>query len=162
MRDVIINVSNEHHPKGDFMMAKIAVVFWSGSGNTEAMANAVVEGVKKGGAEAELIRVSDFSADRIADYDGVLMGCPACGTEELDEGEFEPFFAEAERQLKDVKVGLFGSYGWGGGAFMESWAERVRTAGAKLVSDGLVVENAPDDDGLKACEELGEALAKSL
>ena len=74
MRDVIINVSNERHPKGDFMMAKIAVVFWSGSGNTEAMANAVVEGVKKGGAEAELIRVSDFSADRIADYDGVLMG----------------------------------------------------------------------------------------
>ena len=86
------------------MMAKIAVVFWSGSGNTEAMANAVVEGVKKGGAEAELIRVGDFSADRIADYDGVLMGCPACGTEELDETEFEPFFAEAESQLKDVKV----------------------------------------------------------
>ena len=143
-------------------MAKIAVVFWSGSGNTEAMANAVVAGVKKGGADVELIRVGDFSADRIADYDGILMGCPACGTEELDDGEFEPFFAEAESQLKDVKVGLFGSYGWGGGAFMESWAERVRTAGAKLVSDGLVVENAPDDDGLKACEELGEALAKSL
>ena len=143
-------------------MAKVAVVFWSGSGNTETMANAVMEGVAKGGAEAELIRVGDFSADRIADYDGILMGCPACGTEELDEGEFEPFFAEAESQLKDVKVGLFGSYGWGGGAFMETWADRVRTAGAKLVDDGLAVENAPDDDGLKACEELGEALVKSL
>ena len=143
-------------------MAKIAVVFWSGSGNTETMANAVMEGVAKGGAEAELIRVGDFSAERIADYDGILMGCPACGTEELDEGEFEPFFVEAENHLKDVKIGLFGSYGWGGGAFMESWAERVRTAGAKLVDDGLAVENAPDDDGLKACEELGEALAKSL
>ena len=95
-------------------MAKIAVVFWSGSGNTEAMANAVVAGVKKGGEDVELIRVGDFSADRIADYDGILMGCPACGTEELDDGEFEPFFAEAESQLKDVKVGLFGSYGWGG------------------------------------------------
>ena len=76
-------------------MAKVAVVFWSGSGNTEAMANAVMDGVTKGGAEGELIRVGDFSADRIADYDGILMGCPACGTEELDEGEFEPFFVEA-------------------------------------------------------------------
>ena len=130
-------------------MAKIAVVFWSGSGNTEAMANAVLEGVTKGGAEGELIRVGDFSADRIADYDGILMGCPACGVEELDEGEFEPFFAEAESQLKGAKAGLCGTYGWGGGA-------------ATMVADGVTCENEPDDDALAACTALGEAMAKAV
>ena len=143
-------------------MAKIAVVFWSGSGNTEAMANAVVAGVKKGGADVELIRVGDFSADRIADYDGILMGCPACGTEELDDGEFEPFFAEAESQLKDVKVGLFGSYGWGGGAFMETWTQRTKDAGAVMVADDVTCESEPDDDALAACTALGETMAKAV
>ena len=139
-------------------MKKVAVVYWSGSGNTEEMAKAVLEGAKKGGADAELKRFEDFKVADMAGYDGFLFGCPATGSEELQEDYVEPFFAEAESKLSGVPVGLFGSYGWGGGAFMESWAERVRTAGAKLVSDGLVVENAPDDDGLKACEELGEAL----
>ena len=143
-------------------MAKIAVVFWSGSGNTEAMANAVVAGVEKGGADVELIRVGDFSADRIVDYDGILMGCPACGTEELDDGEFEPFFAEAESQLKDVKVGLFGSYGWGGGAFMETWAQRPEDAGAVMVADGVTCELEPDDDALERCRALGAAMAKAV
>ena len=143
-------------------MAKVAVVFWSGSGNTEAMANAVMEGVAKGGAEAELIRVGDFSADRIADYDGILMGCPACGTEELDEGEFEPFFVEAENHLKDVKVGLFGSYGWGGGAFMETWTQRTKDAGAAMIADGVTCETEPDDDALERCRALGAAMAQAV
>ena len=143
-------------------MAKIAVVFWSGSGNTEAMANAVVEGAEQGGAEVELIRVGDFSVDRIVDYDGILMGCPACGTEELDEGEFEPFFVEAENHLKDVKVGMFGSYGWGGGAFMDTWTERVRAAGGAMVADGVTCELEPDDDALECCRALGAAMAKAV
>ena len=143
-------------------MAKIAVVFWSGSGNTEAMANAVVEGAEQGGAEVELIRVGDFSADRIADYDGILMGCPACGTEELDDGEFEPFFAEAEGKLSGVKVGMFGSYGWGGGAFMDTWTERVNAAGGAMVADGVTCELEPDDDALERCRALGAAMAKAV
>ena len=143
-------------------MAKIAVVYWSGTGNTEAMANAVAAGAGKGGAEVALIRVGDFAADRIADYDGVLMGCPACGTEELDDGEMEPFFAEAESKLSGVKLGLFGSYGWGGGAFMDTWTERAQAAGATMVADGLAVELEPDDDALARCEELGAAMAKAV
>ncbi len=148
--------------KEDFIMAKIAVVFWSGSGNTETMANAVVEGAEQGGAEVELIRVGDFSADRIADYDGLLMGCPACGTEELDDGEFEPFFAEAEGKLSGVKVGMFGSYGWGGGAFMDTWTERVNAAGGAMVADGVTCELEPDDDALERCRTLGAAMAKAV
>ena len=143
-------------------MAKTAVVYWSGTGNTEAMANAVVEGVQKAGGEAELIPVGDFSADRIAAYVGLLMGCPACGTEELEESEFEPFFEEAEGKLTGVKVGLFGSYGWGGGVFMETWTERTKAAGADMVADSVVCENEPDEDALAACEALGAAMAKAV
>lgn len=143
-------------------MGKVAVVYWSGTGNTEEMAKAVLEGAKKGGADAELFTVSDFDADKMAGYNGFLFGCPAMGDEVLEEDEFEPFFTEAEKNLSGVPVGLFGSYGWGSGAWMESWAERTRAAGAKLVADGVIVENAPDDDGVKACEALGEALAKAL
>jgi len=126
-------------------MGKVAVVYWSGTGNTEEMAKAVVEGVKKGGAEAELFTVSDFGADKMAGYNGFLFGCPAMGDEVLEEDEFEPFFTEAEKNLSGVPVGLFGSYGWGSGGWMESWVERTKAAGAKLVSDGVIVENAPDD-----------------
>lgn len=143
-------------------MGKVAVVYWSGTGNTEEMAKAVLAGAKKGGADAELFTVSDFGADKMAGYNGFLFGCPAMGDEVLEEDEFEPFFTEAEKNLSGVPVGLFGSYGWGSGAWMESWAERTRAAGAKLVADGVIVENAPDDDGVKACEALGEALAKAL
>ena len=143
-------------------MAKAAVVFWSGTGNTEAMAHAALDGLKKGGADAELIPVEDFSADRIADYDGILMGCPASGTEELEEGAFEPFFEAAEGNLSGVKLGLFGSYGWGGGAWMEAWTERAQAAGADLVADGVIHENEPDDAALAACEALGETLAKAI
>ena len=162
MRIVIYKSSSREDVSGGFCMKKVAVVYWSGSGNTEEMAKAVVEGVKKGGADVTLKRFEDFKVDDMAGFDGFLFGCPATGTEELQEDYVEPFFAEAEAKLSGVPLGLFGSYGWGGGAFMETWTERARAAGAKLVADGLAVENAPDDDGLKACEELGEALAKSL
>ena len=133
-----------------------AVIYWSGTGNTEAMANAVAEG-----ARADALTVSDFSGS-IADFDAIAFGCPAMGDEVLEEGAFEPFFAEAESHLQGVPVALFGSYGWGGGAWMESWAERTRNAGAKLIGDGLAIENAPDDDGIAACEAIGREFAVSL
>ena len=143
-------------------MSKVAVIYWSGTGNTEAMAQAVLEGAKASGADASLFEVESFRADDLAGYDGFLFGCPAMGDEVLEESVFEPFFAEAETKLKDVPVALFGSYGWGGGAWMEAWAERTKKAGAKLFSDGLAIENAPDDEGISECKKLGTEFAKSL
>ncbi len=143
-------------------MSKIAIVYWSGTGNTETMAKAVLEGAKSAGAEAELFEVESFHTDRMSEYDGFLFGCPAMGDEVLEEGTFEPFFTEAETHLKDVPTALFGSYGWGGGAWMEAWAERTKKAGAKLFSDGLAVENTPDDEDLASCRALGADFAKSL
>ncbi len=143
-------------------MKKIAVVFWSGTGNTEAMAQAVGEGVKKGGAEAAVMSVDQAPKDILDAYDGFLFGCSAMGAEVLEEEEFEPFFASLEAALSGRKVGLFGSYGWGGGAWMKDWEERVKGDGADLIADGVIAENAPDDAALAASTALGEAMAKAV
>ena len=90
-------------------MSKVAVVFWSGTGHTEKMANCIVEGLKAGGAEVELFPVSQFSADKLDSYDKIAFGCPAMGSEELEPDEFEPFFASIEKKLAGRKVALFGS-----------------------------------------------------
>lgn len=141
-------------------MSKVAVIFWTSTGNTETMANAVLEGAKEVDASAELFNVADISASDAANYDTLLLGCPAMGAEELEESEFEPFFAELEGSLSGKNVGLFGSYGWGDGEWMRSWAERTAAAGAKLVSEeGVMANEDPDDDALAACRELGKAAA---
>ena len=143
-------------------MSKVAIVYWSGTGNTEEMAKAIQKGTRQGGSEAQLFEVDEFSVDDLGHFDAFLFGCPAMGDEVLEEGSFEPFFASIEDKLRDVPVALFGSYGWGGGAWMESWAERTKNDGAKLFSDGLIVENGPTDDDIKQCEQLGKDFVTSL
>jgi len=132
---------------------KAAVIYWSGTGNTETMAQAVAEG-----AGAELFSVDDFSGDLTA-YDAIAFGCPAMGSEVLEEDTFEPFFADAESKLSGKKVALFGSYGWGDGQWMRDWEERTKAAGAELVAEGLTVNESPDDNALADCKALGEKLA---
>ncbi len=134
---------------------KTAVIYWSGTGNTEAMAKAVAEG-----AGAELFTVSEFSGS-VEDYDAVAFGCPAMGAEMLEEGEFDPFFTEIEGRLSGKKVGLFGSYGWGDGEWMRSWETRVESDGAVLVGgEGVIANDTPSDDDLERCRALGKALTE--
>ena len=134
---------------------KTAVIYWSGTGNTEAMAKAVAEG-----AGAELYTVSDFGGD-IAEFDRLAFGCPSMGDEVLEESEFEPFFANIESKLAGKAIALFGSYGWGDGQWMRDWCERCKNAGAQVVNgEGLIVNDAPDSNALKDCKALGEALVK--
>ena len=141
-------------------MSKVAVVFWSGTGNTEAMANAVVEGAEGAGAEVTTLGASEFTAADVASYDAIAFGCPAMGSEVLEESEFEPMFADVEGSLSGKNVGLFGSYGWGDGTWMNDWSDRVKEDGANLVAEGVIANNEPDDDALAACRELGSTLAK--
>ena len=141
-------------------MSKVAVVFWSGTGNTEAMANAVVEGAEAAGAEVTTLGASEFTSGDVASYDAIAFGCPAMGSEVLEESEFEPMFADVEGSLSGKKIGLFGSYGWGDGTWMNDWMDRVREDGADLVADGVIANNEPDDDALDACRALGGTLAK--
>ena len=132
---------------------KTAVIYWSGTGNTEAMAKAVAEG-----AGAECFAVSEFSGN-VEDYDAIALGCPAMGAEELEESEFEPFFAGIEGKLSGKKIALFGSYGWGSGEWMDDWAERSRNAGADLSCDPVICNEAPDDEAVSNCKDLGASLA---
>ena len=140
-------------------MSKVAVVYWSGSGNTEMMAGAVADGAKKKGADADLIYCTDFSADKVSAYDAIAFGCPAMGAEVLEESEFQPMFDEVAPALKDKKIALFGSYGWGSGEWMESWEQSCKDAGAVLAAESVMCNNTPDDEGLLNCETLGDALA---
>ena len=139
---------------------KIAVVYWSGTGNTEAMANAVLEGVNAAGAEGALLTAAEFTADQVGEYDAIAFGCPSMGVESLEEGEFEPMFRSCEPSLTGKKLALFGSYGWGDGEWMRNWEEACRSDGAVLAYDSVICNDAPDNDVLAACKALGEALTK--
>ena len=141
-------------------MSKIAVVYWTGTGNTEAMANSVVDGAAAAGAEAKAVLVSEFSADEVAGYDALAFGCPAMGAEELESDEFEPVWEACKEVLGEKSVALFGSYGWGGGEWMDSWKEDAEAAGLKVV-DVLIANESPDDEAVEACEALGRALAEA-
>ena len=141
-------------------MAKIAVVFWSGTGHTETMANCIMEGLKAGGAEAELFPVAEFSADKLESYDKIAFGCPAMGAEELEPDEFEPFFASIEGKLSGRKVALFGSYEWADGEWMQTWMGRVKSAGADLFEEGLIAYDDPDAEAQEKCKAFGQRFAK--
>ena len=140
-------------------MSKIAVVFWSGTGNTEAMADAVAEGAKNAGAEVTIFGPSDFDKGMVAEYDGIAFGCPAMGAEVLEESEFEPMFTDVEGSLSGKKIGLFGSYGWGDGQWMRDWEERCNDAGAVLATAPVMANESPDEDALNECRDLGKALS---
>ena len=139
-------------------MSKVAVVYWSGTGNTEAMANKVAEGAKAAGAEVEVISADDFDGTDISGFDGVAFGCPAMGDEELEDSVFQPVFEACEAKLAGKKVALFGSYGWGDGEWIRSWEEKCQNEGVALAVDSVICNEDPDDEAQAACIELGKAI----
>ena len=142
-------------------MSKVAVVYWSGTGNTEEMANKVAEGAKAAGAEVEVISADDFDGTDISSFDGVAFGCPAMGDEVLEDTEFEPMFDGCKDALKGKNIALFGSYGWGDGEWMRDWADRMKNAGAQLIrEEGIIANEAPEDDVLEELKAAGKELAE--
>ncbi|WP_301860401.1 flavodoxin [uncultured Megasphaera sp.] len=136
----------------------VEIVYWSGTGNTEAMAQEIEAAAKAAGADVESVRFEDTTVDAVASKDVILLGCPAMGAEELEDTVVEPFFTELAPKLKGKKVGLFGSYGWGSGDWMDTWKQRVEDAGATVIGTAIVNEtpnNAPE------CEALGKAAAQA-
>ena len=141
-------------------MSKIAVIYWSQTGNTEMMANAIAEGIREAGAECDVFALPGVSADQAAEYEKLALGCPAMGAEVLEEIDFEPFFTDLELRLSGRSVALFGSYGWGDGQWMRDWWSRCDEAGANLYgAEGLIVNDAPDDAAQETCRDLGRKLA---
>ena len=138
-------------------MSKVAVIYWSGTGNTKAMAEAIAEAAKAKGAETDLLtcpEVGDLSS-----YDAVALGCPSMGVEELEDGEFLPMLEKAEPQIVGKKAALFGSYGWGDGEWMRSWETRCKEKGIALPFGCVMAHETPDAAAIAACKALGEALA---
>ena len=138
---------------------KTLVIYWSGTGNTEAMANAVADGMKAAGADVTLWTVDDVQAGQVAGFAAVAMGCPAMGAEVLEETEFDPMYQSIKASLAGKRVGLFGSYGWGDGEWMRDWENDCKAAGAELVREGVICCEAPDDEAIEACKALGGQLA---
>lgn len=141
-------------------MSKIAVVYWSGTGNTETMAKLIAEVAKEAGAEVALFTSKEFAPNMMEEYEKIAFGCPSMGAEQLEDTEFEPMFNSCESALKGKKIALFGSYGWGDGEWMRIWEETCITDGAILVCDSVIANEAPDNEAISACKALGAALAK--
>ena len=141
-------------------MSKIAVIYWSGTGNTEAMAGAVLEGMKAAGADAALLTPDQVTPASLSGVSSVAMGCPAMGSEVLEEMEFQPMFDEVKRSLGGKSAALFGSYGWGDGEWMRTWESDCDSAGVNLVCESVICTETPDDAALEACRALGKALVE--
>jgi len=140
-------------------MSKIVVAYWTQSGNTEAMANAIGKGIEDAGGEARVVPMEEMSAAELENESVFALGCPAMGAEELDDSVVEPFVQEVEKFAEGKKIALFGSYDWGDGEWMRTWAERMSQAGAEIVGgEGLIANLEPDDEAVAACEALGKAM----
>ena len=138
-------------------MSKVAIVFWSATGNTETMANCIAEGA---GANGTIVPCAEMTPAKLAEFDVVAFGCPAMGAEQLEESEFEPMFAALEGSLNGKKIALFGSYGWGDGEWMRTWESDCDSAGVNLVCESVICPETPDDAALEACRALGKALVE--
>ncbi|MCG8541662.1 MAG: flavodoxin [Clostridia bacterium] len=143
-------------------MKKVTIIYWSGTGNTTMMANAISEGVKGVGNPVDVVQVEDANKDMVVNSELLAFGCPSMGAEVLEEEFMEPFI----ESLKDVdlsgkKVALFGSYDWGNGEWMQDWEARMKEYGASVIREGLILHLTPDDDGIEKCKELGEDIARA-
>lgn len=139
-------------------MSKVAIVYWSGTGNTEQMAESVADGARGAGAEVTVFTSAEFDADKMDEFDAIAFGCPSMGAEQLEEDEFEPMFTACEAKLSGKKIALFGSYGWGDGEWMRNWEDSCKEAGANLVCESVICQEEPDDEATEACKALGAAL----
>ena len=142
-------------------MSKMAVIYWSMTGNTQAMAEAIADGAREAGAQADLFSVDQVTVDQALEYDKLALGCPARGAEVLEEAEFAPFFPALEGRLGGKRVALFGSFGWGDGQWMRDWKTRADGANAVVYQDeGLILNEAPDEEGLAQCRVFGAGFAR--
>lgn len=142
-------------------MKNLVIIYWSGTGNTEAMAEGVMDGAKKiKDVDVRLINVFDAKVEDVINADAVAFGCPAMGSEQLEEVDMEPFIDSIAGAINRKKTILFGSYGWGDGEWMTDWQNRMEGYGAKVVVDGLIINNDADKEGIEKCKEIGELLAK--
>ena len=142
-------------------MNRVNIIYWSGTGNTEKMAEAVAKGARDEGAEVKVIPVSQATIEDVESVQCLAFGCPAMGNEELEESEMRPFMDIANNAINGKKVVLFGSYEWADGEWMRTWQEEIENTGARLLADGFAAYDNPDEDAVSECISLGKELARA-
>ena len=140
------------------MNNKINIIFWSGTGNTEAMAEAIYNGSEKS-KNSKLLTVDKDTIDDVKEADVLFLGCPSMGVEELEESEMEPFMESISKDILGKKIVLFGSYGWGDGEWMQNWEQRIKDCGGIIIEDSVICNEAPEEDNLNHLKSLGEKYA---
>lgn len=141
-------------------MEKIAVVYWSGTGNTQAVAEQIIAGMLSAGAEVAVMGPGEYDLEKIAGYDKIAFGCPAMGDEQLEEDDFEPMFTAMEKQINGKKIALFGSYDWNDGQWIIDWGYRVTSKGGILYDDGLAIKGHPDAEAGQKSQLWGASFVK--
>jgi flavodoxin short chain len=139
-------------------MSKVLIIYWSGTGNTEKMAQLISQGAKSAGAEVELLNVALAEPDMVDDYDVIALGSPSMGVEVIEEEEMEPFVEDIKDKVSGKKAALFGSYDWGDGEWMRNWKERMSEYGAQII-DTVIAREAPEGESAQECVNLGVKLA---
>jgi len=140
-------------------MRKIGIVYWSGTGNTELMAQSILEGVKDNQSDVTLYQATEFTPELMDRFDAIGFGCPAMGSEELEASEFAPMFNRCKYKLANKKIVLFGSWGWGDGEWMSNWVTTCQNEKAILLAEPIICNSEPDSETLDACVALGKTLA---
>ena len=143
-------------------MSKAIIVYWTGSGNTEIMAEKIKDGIDSCGYDVKMCMVDEIESEELLTYNNIIFGCPSMGEEILEETEFEPFFSEIEKNIENKNIALFGSYGWGDGEWMKTWEERVRNSGAILFKEGLIINYTPEEEDERICENFGKEFGEIL
>lgn len=139
-------------------MTNVSILYWSGTGNTEAMAKLIEQGASSAGAHCVRKTVDQASPDDVTGVDVCALGCPSMGDETLEDSEFEPFIESVRDKIAGKKVALFGSYGWGNGEWMREWEQRMKEAGAQLVGSGLIVQETPEGEEAEKCRQFGSQI----
>ncbi|MBQ9237876.1 MAG: flavodoxin domain-containing protein [Treponema sp.] len=134
---------------------KKAVVYASDTGNTEMMANAVMEGAKASGADVYFETADNADASEVLGCDVIFLGSAAMGAEVLHDN-VEALFQSMEGSLSGKKIGIFGSYDWGDGQWLRDWAARITAAGGTVINgEGLMAHLTPEPADLDNCRALG-------
>ncbi|MGG7097039.1 flavodoxin [Clostridium sardiniense] len=139
---------------------KINIIYWTGSGNTEEMANLIAKGAREEGAEVNIKTVDGASIDDVKNCDVVMLGSPAMGAEVIEECEMEPFVESIAGEVSGKSMVLFGSYGWGTGEWMTAWEDRMLDAGADLLEREVIANEFPEGEAANKLIEIGKNIAK--
>lgn len=140
-------------------MNKVSVVYYSGTGFTKAMADALVEGIKLAGVEPNLYKIDEVDVNDVFASDVIALGSAACGAETIEETYFVPFMEENADKFNGKKVYIFGSYGWGGGEYADNWKAQLEGFGANIVAMPVLVNDGASDEELEQLKEIGKKLA---